>query len=160
MSSSTHGVDLLLTAIGILYLIARQFTWRHLTTANLFIIPLLLVSSGVIGMGMNWGVLTALPFTRFIWLAIGVEALVAMLTGLAMGWLTQFRMRPTGQWYRLGPKGVVLWAMFVGLRVASLYWFKRMGAQEVGAPGGLLSLFGTNRLVSGLTIQQRFRLRP
>jgi hypothetical protein len=155
MAYSTHSADLIWAAAGILFLIARQFTWRPLTRANLFAIPSVLIGSGVTWMAC--GGATSQPLNRLTLLAVGVEGLAAMLTGLAMGWLTQFRSRANRQWYRLAPKGVALWALFVGIRVGSLYWFKLMGTSGIAVPGGLLVLFGLNRLISGLTIRRRLR---
>jgi hypothetical protein len=158
MPYRTHSADLLWAAAGILFLIIRQFTWRPLTTANLFAIPSVLIGSGVTWIAC--GGPSSQPLNRWTLLAVGVEGLAAMLTGLAMGWLTQFRTRANREWYRLAPKGVALWALFVGIRVGSLYWFNLMGTPGIAVPGGLLVLFGLNRLVSGLTIKRRLRQQP
>jgi hypothetical protein len=87
------------------------------------------------------------------------ELLLVAATGTLMGTRYRFRDAPAGQQCRLNRSGVVLWAVFVCIRVAALILAAQLGAKFLETTGAVLMSFATNRLAASLVVQRRAQQR-
>ena len=158
MSWSTINatVDDLAVLAGVAWMIARQFTWRPL--AGAVWIPVLLVAAGtaVIAIELILGRLVVHPVDGAM---AAAELLLVALTGTAMGCRYRFRDSPEShrRQLRLDRSGLLLWAVFLAVRLGSVLLARAVGAHLVETTGAILISFGTNRLVAMLVAQHRDR---
>lgn len=106
-------VDDVLIAVVVGFLIVRQFQWRSAEPRRMLLMPLLVIAVGLVYLGFELGE----GFQRADWLLAGELVLVAG-TGTAMGCVTRFR-QADGLQYRLTGAGIVLWALFLVIRICS-----------------------------------------
>ncbi|GAB3362809.1 hypothetical protein [Amycolatopsis echigonensis] len=137
---------LIVVAVGIL--IVRQFQWRSAEPRRMLLMPLLLIAVGLVYLGFE-----VRGLQRADWLLVGELVLVAG-TGAAMGCVTRFR-RAGGLQYRLTGAGIVLWAVFLAIRIGSFALAGVLGAQLLDATGLILVSFGVNRLAASLVVRRR-----
>ncbi|WP_370935198.1 hypothetical protein [Amycolatopsis sp. cg13] len=144
-------VDDVLLALGIGILIVRQFQWRSAEPRRMLLMPVLLIVVGLVYLGFELGG----GFESADWLLVGELVLVAG-TGTAMGYVTRFR-QAGGLQYRLTGAGIVLWAVFLAVRVGSFALASVLGAHLLDATGLILVSFGVNRLAASLVVRRRIR---
>lgn len=150
-----NGLDTLLITVGILFLIVRRFFWREIEPTKLFRFPLLMI-----GLGATWAVWDVINGATFGLVSLGVMGLEALLvfgTGLVMGLMTQFRQRSGQISYRLLPAGVLLWLVFLAVRIGSFILADKLGFHLLDTTGAILVSFGINRLAAALVIRCKFR---
>lgn len=140
--------------LGIAVLIIRQFIWRSARLDRMLRMPIIVISAGVIYLiielatGFVWG-----PAD---WLIIAELGLVA-ITGTVMGYVTRFRSIRDDLQYRLTWMGIVLWAVFVAVRVGNFALASILGANLASATGLILLSFGINRLAAITVVRHRAR---
>lgn len=156
--SSTGSLDTLLVVLGILALIIRQFFWRTATLAGFLRTPLMILTAGALWMA--WDALHGELLTgRILEIALA-EAVLVLGTGAVMGLVTQFQPDHDRLRYRLMPAGILLWLIFLGIRVGSFLYADRLGVHLLDTTGAILVSFGLNRLSNALVIRARYeRLR-
>ena len=142
-------VDDVLIAVVVGFLIVRQFQWRSAEPRRMLLMPLLVIAVGLVYLGFELGE----GFQRADWLLAGELVLVAG-TGTAMGYVTRFR-QADGLQYRLTGAGIVLWALFLAIRIGSFALASVLGAHLLDATGLILVSFGVNRLAASLVVRHR-----
>lgn len=145
-------VDAVLIALGIGVLIVRQFLWRTAQLSRMLRMPALVIAMGLVYLvvelrsGFHW--------VAADWLVVAELAMVA-ITGTMMGYATRFRVKSGRLQYRLTGIGVLLWAVFVAVRVANFALAGALGADLGEATGLILLSFGINRLAAILIVRYR-----
>lgn len=139
-----------LVAAGIVWLVARQFHWRPVGS-------MLRIALGVLGVGAAVTVPGAVRMHLAApdVLVLAAELLLVGATGTAMGTLYRFRTVRGDLQCRLERLGLLLWAVFLGVRVGSFALAHLLGAHGLENTGVLLVSFGTNRLASALVVGRR-----
>lgn len=143
--------DIIITA-GKALLILRQFLWRSAQLNRMMRMPVVVVTAGIVYLvfevwcGFHW--------VAADWLIIAELALVA-ITGTAMGYVTHFRETAGHLQYRLTGVGLILWAVFVTIRVGNFALANLLGANLVEATGLILLSFGVNRLAAIAIVRRR-----
>ncbi len=108
-------LDRFVVVISIVVLIARQFRWRAADPQTILRFPLALIGIGAFTFTQE--VFTGAALTTRTGALLAAELALVGLLGTTMGWLMQFRAAGAGWRYRLSPRGLVLWALFVAIRV-------------------------------------------
>ncbi len=109
------NLDRLAVVVGIVVLIARQFRWRVADPRTLLRLPLALVGIGALTIAQE--VFTGAALTARTVALLAAELALVGLLGATMGRLMQVRA-DAGRWrYRLSPRGIAFWALFVAIRV-------------------------------------------
>jgi hypothetical protein len=157
MESLLGWMDTVAVTVGIGFLIFRQVLWRTAEPARLFVLPLCIVGTGVVW--VTWEVLRGEPLTLFTFAVVCAEAVLVFATGTAMGWMTQFRERNGALSYRLVPGGLVLWGVFLAIRVGSFVLAGRIGAHLLDTTGAITVSFGMNRLANSVVVSRRIKQR-
>jgi hypothetical protein len=157
MESLLGWIDTIAVTAGICFLVVRQFLWRTADAARLFVLPLSIIAVGVVS--VVWEVLRGEPLTLFTLAVVCAEAVLVFGTGTAMGWMTQFRQRGGVLSYRLVPEGMILWGVFLAIRVGSLFLAGRFGAHLLDTTGAIMVSFGINRLANSLVVRRRIEHR-
>lgn len=147
--------DTLLVALGIGWLIVRQFLWRDADPQTILRLPAAIVGVGTLALGQEIAA-GGLPTTLALVLLAG-EVVLVCLTGSTMGAMTRLAEGNGRLRYRLSPPGVLLWAVFVAIRVGSFVLADRLGAHLLETTGAILVSFGLNRLVSSLVVRRKIR---
>lgn len=143
--------DIIITA-GIALLILRQFIWRSAELNRMMRMPVVVVASGIVYLVFEvWG---GFRWVTADWLIIAELALVA-ITGTAMGYVTHFREKAGHLQYRLTGVGLILWAVFVAIRIGNFALANLLGANLVEATGLILLSFGVNRLTAIAVVRRR-----
>ena len=88
------------------------------------------------------------------WLVVAELGLVAV-TGTVMGYVTHFRRAGGRLQYRLTGVGLILWAVFVAIRVGNFALANLLGANVAEATGLILLSFGVNRLAAIAVVRRR-----
>lgn len=140
--------------IGVAVLIVRQFVWRSAERGRLLRPPIVFVLLGLMGLIFEVG--HGLRLVPADWLIAGELTLVAC-TGIAMGLVTRFRRQGDRLQYRLTRPGLLLWAIFVVVRLAVLAGAASLGAALPSTSGVILLTFGVNRLAAALVVDHRVR---
>jgi len=146
-------LDRIAVVVGIAVLIVRQFRWRKADPRTILRFPLALVGIGVLTVAQELVTGTALT-ARAVALFAAELALVGLL-GATMGRLMQFRADPAGWRYRLSPRGIALWALFVAIRIGAFALAARLGVPLLETTGAIVLSFGLNRLASTLVVRRR-----
>ena len=102
-----------------------------------------------------WG---GFPWAPADWLIVAELGLVA-ITGTAMGYATHFRTAGGRLQYRLTWTGIILWAIFVTIRIGNFALASTLGANLADATGLILLSFGVNRLAAILVVRHRAEAR-
>lgn len=151
-----HDADDMLVGVGIAILIVRQFRWRSTDLRRMLVLPLVIIAVAVVYLVAE---LRAEPRGGAgDWVILGELAMVA-LTGTAMGYVTRFRTHQDQLQYKLTTPGLLLWVVFVGLRLGSFYLAAALGARLAAALGPILLSFGVNRVAAVLVVRRRARAR-
>lgn len=145
--------DTLVVTLGIGLLIVRQFLWREADPQKILRFPLAIVGIGVVALG--WEIVARAALTPLTFMLLGAEVALVCLTGSAMGMLTELRESTGRLHHRLSRSGVVLWAVFVAIRVGSFLLADRFGAHLLETTGAILVSFGINRLASSLVVRRK-----
>ena len=150
-------LDRLVIVVGIVALIARQFRWRVADPRTILRLPLALLGFGAFTFAQE--VFTGMALTAHTVVLLVAELALVGLLGTTMGWLMQFRPDGAGWRSRLSPRGLVLWALFVAIRVGIFALAARLGAPLLETTGAILLSFGLNRLANALVVRQRLARR-
>jgi len=145
--------DRIVVSVGIVVLIARQFRWRVADPQTILRFPLALIGIGALTFIQQ--IFGSVPLTARTVALLAAELALVGLLGTTMGWLMQFRVADAGWRYRLSPRGIVLWALFVAIRVGIFALAARFGAPLLETTGAILLSFGLNRLASALVVRRR-----
>ncbi|GAA1880016.1 hypothetical protein GCM10009715_28180 [Paeniglutamicibacter psychrophenolicus] len=144
--------DNVIIAAGIAWLIARQFIWRSGELKRMLRMPVVVVAAGLAYLAIElWG---GFQWVAGDWLVVAELGLVAV-TGTAMGHVTRFRTVAGLLQYRLTGIGLVLWAVFVAIRVGNFALASVLGANLADATGLVLLSFGVNRLAAIIVVRRR-----
>ncbi len=143
--------DVIIT-VGIAVLIVRQFICRSAELNRMLRMPAVVIAAGIVYLafelrgGFHW--------VAADWLIVAELGLVAV-TGAAMGYVTHFRRAGRQLQYRLTGVGVILWAVFVVIRLGNFVLANLLGANLAEATGLILPSFGVNRLVAIAVVRRR-----
>ena len=147
--------DNVVIAAGIAWLIARQFIWRSGELKRMLRMPVVVVAAGLAYLAIElWG---GFRWVAGDWLVVAELGLVAV-TGTAMGHVTRFRTVSGLLQYRLTGIGLVLWAVFVAIRVGNFALASVLGANLADATGLILLSFGVNRLAAIMVVRRRAKM--
>jgi len=136
--------DVIIT-VGIAILIVRQFIWRSAEPNRMLRMPIVVIAAGIAYLIFElWG---GFHWVAADWLVIAELGLVAV-TGTVMGYVTHFRRAAGRLQYRLTGVGLILWAVFVAIRVGNFALANLLGANLAEATGLILLSFGVNRLAA------------
>lgn len=148
--------DDVIIAVGIAAMIIRQFIWRSAELHRMLRLPVLIIGAGIAYLVFEvWGGFVWVPAD---WLIVAELALVA-ITGTAMGYATHFRQADGRLQYRLTWAGIILWAIFVAIRVGDFVLASALGANLADATGLILLSFGANRFAAILVVRRRAEAR-
>lgn len=138
------------------FLAYRQATWRAFDPARVWRTPLVLGVVGVVVLAQSSAAVTSLDV-----LLLGVEALLAVAVGLAMGTMTRFRTAPTPDDHgrtlqsRTGWAGAGLWLLMIAVRVGLDVVGGHLGAHLLTSTGAILLVLALNRAARALVVDQR-----
>lgn len=149
------SLDVLLVTAGIALLIVRQFLWRTADPRKILQLPLVVLGLGIISVG--WDIVHGLPINGGMLIVVATEIALVSLTGMVMGLATQLTRRDRQLAYRLSRPGILLWALFIGIRVGSFVVATRLGVYLLETTGAILISFGFTRLVSSLVVMRKVR---
>jgi len=155
-SAFNQIADYLIVTVGIAVLIIRQSIWRSAELPRMLRLPVLIIVAGIASsMSEIWGGFAWVPAD---WLIVAELGLVA-ITGTAMGYATHFRQSAARLQYRLTGAGIILWAIFIAIRVGDFVLASTLGANLADATGLVLLSFGLNRLAAILVVRRRAQAR-
>jgi hypothetical protein len=143
--------DVIIT-VGIAILIVRQFIWRSAELNRMLGMPVVVIAAGIaylvfeVSGGFHWVVAD--------WLVVAELGLVAV-TGTVMGYVTHFRRAAGRLQHRLTGVGLILWAVFIAIRVGNFALANLLGANLAEATGLILISFGVNRLSAIAVVRRR-----
>lgn len=143
--------DAIITA-GIAVLIIRQFIWRSARLDRMLRMPVIVIGAGIVYLVIELS--AGFAWVPADWLIIAELGLVA-ITGTAMGYATHFREVNDQLQYRLTWIGVILWAVFVAVRIGNFALASILGANLAAATGLILLSFGINRLAAIAVVRRR-----
>jgi hypothetical protein len=149
------SLDALFVTAGIALLIVRQFLWRTADPQKILQLPLAILGIGIVSLG--WDLAHGLTLTGSTLVVVAAEIALVSLTGVVMGWATQLTRRGEQLAYRLSRPGILLWALFIGIRVGSFVLAARLGVHLLETTGAILISFGFNRLLSSLVVRRKVR---
>lgn len=138
------------------FLAYRQATWRTLDPARVWRAPLVLGLVGVVVLAQSAATVTTLDV-----LFLGIEALLAVAVGLAMGSMTRFRVTTTPDDHgrtlesRTGWAGAGLWLLLVAVRIGLDVVGGHLGAHLLTSTGAILLVLALNRAARALVVDQR-----
>lgn len=145
-------VDDVILTVGIAILIIRQFIWRSAQLNRMLRVPVLIIGAGIASLVFElWG---GFPWAPADWLILPELGLVA-IAGTAMGYATHFRTAGGRLQYRLTWTGIILWAIFVTIRIGNFALASTLGANLADATGLILLSFGVNRLAAIMVVRRR-----
>ncbi|WP_434619470.1 hypothetical protein [Arthrobacter sp. A5] len=140
--------------VGIAIMIVRQFIWRSAQLHRMMRLPLIVICLGIVYLvselweGFRW--------VLGDWLIVG-ELVLVSITGTAMGFVTRFRTAGANLQYRLTGIGLILWGVFIAIRIGFFTLAELLGANLLYATGLILLSFGVNRLAAILVVRRRTR---
>lgn len=143
--------DVILT-VGIGFLIIRQFIWRSARLDRMLRMPIVTIGAGVVYLVIELA--GGFAWVPADWLIVTEFGLVAV-TGTAMGYATHFRRTHDSLQYRLTWVGIVLWALFVAVRIGDFALARVLGANLAATTGLILLSFGINRLAAIIVVRRR-----
>ncbi|MCZ2404703.1 hypothetical protein IV498_16340 [Paenarthrobacter sp. Z7-10] len=147
-----QAVDDIVIVVGIAILIVRQFIWRSAEISRMLRMPTLVIAAGIVYLPFElWG---GISWRTADWLVVAELGLVAF-TGAAMGYVTHFRSAGGQLQYRLTGTGILLWGLFIVIRIANFALAGALGANLADATGLILLSFGVNRLAAILVVRRR-----
>ncbi|MEN0101768.1 MAG: hypothetical protein AAGC90_02485 [Curtobacterium sp.] len=138
------------------FLAYRQATWQYLDPARIWRGPLVMAVIGVVVLAQTKATITT---TDIVFL--GIEALISVGVGLAMGTMTRFRTVSTPDdkgrtiQSRTGWYGAGLWFVLIAVRVGLDVVGGTMGAHLLTSTGAILLMLAINRAARALVIDQR-----
>lgn len=157
MGNALDWFDTFLITVGIGFLIVRRFFWRPADPEKLLRFPVYLIGIGVVW--TIWEVVKGEPLTLLAVAIACAEIALVSLTGAAMGSMTQFRKRNGVLSYRLAPYGLVLWGVFIAIRIGSFVLAGKIGASLLDTNSAIMISFGINRLANSLVLRRRIERR-
>jgi hypothetical protein len=141
-----------LLVIGVL--VARQLRWRDFDPARVLRLPIVLGGVGLISLAnLHGAVVTTADATL-----LGVELLLSVGVGAAMGALAMFRADPNGSGAiqtRTGWAGASLWAVLIAVRIGFDVIGSALGAHLLTQTGVILVLLAASRATAALVIRAR-----
>lgn len=143
--------DVIIT-VGIAVLIVRQFIWRSARLDRMLRMPVILIGAGIVYLIIELA--QGFVWVPADWLIVAELGLVA-ITGTAMGYATHFRNANDTLQYRLTWIGIILWAIFVAVRIGNFALASALGANLAAATGLILLSFGINRLAAIAVVRRR-----
>jgi uncharacterized membrane protein YidH (DUF202 family) len=138
------------------FLAYRQATWRYLDPARIWRTPVVMGVVGVVVLAQDTATISP---TDVVFL--GVEALVSVGVGLAMGSITRFRTAPTADdrgrtlQSRTGWVGASLWLVLIAARIGLDVLGAHLGAHTLTSTGTILLMLALNRAARALVVDQR-----
>ncbi len=147
-------IDDVIITLGIAVLIVRQFIWRSAVLDRMLRMPIVIILAGIIYLIVELA--GGFAWVPADWLIVAELGLVA-ITGTAMGYATHFRTTSGSLQYRLTWIGVILWAVFVTIRLGNFALASILGANLAEATGLILLSFGINRLAAIAVVRRRAR---
>lgn len=138
--------------VGIAVLIVRQFIWRSARLDRMLRMPVIIIVAGIVYVIIELA--GGFAWVPADWLIIAELGLVA-IAGTAMGYATHFREATGNLQYRLTWIGVILWGVFVGVRIGNFALASALGANLAAATGLILLSFGINRLAAIAVVRRR-----
>ncbi|WP_434769800.1 hypothetical protein [Curtobacterium flaccumfaciens] len=134
----------------------RQATWRFLDPARIWRGPLVMAIVGVVVLAQTT---TTVTTTDVVFL--GLEALLTVGVGLAMGAMTRFRTVTTPHakgrtlQSRTGWLGAALWLVLIAARIGLDVLGGHLGAHLLTSTGTILLVLALNRAARALVVDQR-----
>jgi hypothetical protein len=134
----------------------RQMTWTFVDPARVWRMPIVLGGIGLITLSQSHAAITS---TDIVFL--GIEALITIGVGLAMGRMTTFRIAPQPNekgltiQARTGGWGAGLWVVLIAVRVGLDVLGGAMGAELVTSTGAILLVLALNRAARAVVMDQR-----
>lgn len=138
------------------FLAYRQATWQYLDPARVWQTPLVLGVVGIVVLAQSAAAVTTLDV-----LFLGIEALVGVAAGLAMGGMTRFRTAGAADdkgrtlQARTGWAGAGLWLLLIVVRVGLDVLGGHLGAHLLTSTGAILLVLALNRAARALVVDQR-----
>lgn len=142
------------------YLAYRQATWQSVDPTRVWRTPLVLGAVGLVVLAQSAAAVTTLDV-----LFLGVEALVSIAAGLAMGAMTRFRtaapdakgrtVQARTVQARTGWAGAGLWVVLIAVRIGLDVLGGHLGAHLLTSTGTVLLVLALNRAARALVVDQR-----
>jgi hypothetical protein len=142
------------------FLAWRQATWQYLDPARIWRMPLVMAGIGIVVLAQSTATIGTIDVVF-----LGIEALVSVGLGLAMGSLTRFRTVGTPDdkgrtlQSRTGAAGAVLWIALIVVRVGIDVLGGHLGAHLLSSTGAVLLMLAVNRAARALVVDQRIPSR-
>ena len=149
--------DDIIIIVGITFVFVRQFIWRSARLDRMLRMPVIVTGAGIVF--LNIELARGVASVPADWLIVAELGLVAT-TGTAMGYATHFRRVREDLHYRLTGVGIILWAVFVAVRIGNFALANTLGANLADATGLILLSFGINRLAAITVVRRRALALP
>ncbi|PZF69126.1 hypothetical protein DEJ33_01850 [Curtobacterium sp. MCPF17_047] len=149
------------TVIGLAlvgYLAWKQATWRYLDPARIWRGPVVMAGIGIVVLAQSAATIDSQDVVF-----LGIEALLSVGIGLAMGSRTRFRTvgTPDGKGRtlqsRTGWVGAGLWIALIVVRIGLDVVGARLGAHLLTSTGVILLMLAVNRAARALVVDQRLQ---
>jgi hypothetical protein len=152
MTSSTV-LDLLLGLAIIVYISAKQLSWRPVDPARMWKLPLILGAVGVVSLARRTTSVNAVDVV-----ILGLSAVFALISGALMGRIARFRPSPTDPGLvesRTSGLGVGIWFGLILVRVALDIAGHRLGSDLAVSTGTILLMLAFNRAAGAVVVSAR-----
>ena len=153
------------------WVVYRQFTWRRVNPARVWIMPAIVALIGL----LQFAQVDPTNVHPLDFVLLSGEALVGLATGAAMGLLARFRpgaaaseaaagplpasgvvARAAGLWEaRTGWLGAMLWLVMIAARVGIGFWGASQHATLVDTPAIILIMLALNRAARAAVLLAR-----
>jgi hypothetical protein len=147
--------DDVLIAVGIGFLVVRQFVWRSAQLSRMLRMPVAIIAIAIGYLVVEFS--GGLDWVPADWIIVA-ELLLVACTGTAMGHVTRFRTAGGRLQYKLTGAGIWLWLVFLCIRAGSFAIASVLGANLGEATGIVLLSFGINRLAAVLVVRRRIEI--
>lgn len=146
--------------LAVLFLIGRQFVWRQLKDRPQWRAGVILGIVGVV-LVLQQPELISAPLTAADLGMMVLECAVSFGIGILMGKMTVYRVVGDQVELRTPPIGILLWVVFIAVRIALVMLADGSGAVIAASGSFILISLAFNRLARGFVIEgQRARHTP
>lgn len=146
--------------LAVLFLIGRQFVWRQLKDRPQWRAGVILGIVGVV-LVLQQPELISAPLTAVDLGMMVLECAVSFGVGILMGKMTVYRVVGDRVELRTPPIGILLWVVFIAVRIALVMLADGSGAVIAASGSFILISLAFNRLARGFVIEgQRARHTP
>jgi hypothetical protein len=119
----------------------------------MLLLPAIVIAYGVGSVG--WDVWHGERLITVDFAVLAGELVLVCCTGAVMGLRTKFRRVDEKLQYKLDIWGILLWAVFIAIRLGSFALSTHLGAHLLETTGAIMISFGINRVACSIIVRRR-----